>query len=69
MAIPKTEPLHPIQVEIYKKMTAEEKVAIMEQLFRDAFELKRGYIQIQHPDWSAEEVHRATARAMMLAGE
>ena len=69
MELPYTEPLHPVQIEIYKKMSPSKKLEIMEQLWRDAWALKWGYFSQLHPEWDEHQLQKACARAMMLAGD
>ena len=42
-----------------RRMTASEKVAVMESLRRQAWALKAADIRAAHPDWTAEQVEAA----------
>lgn len=42
-----------------RRMTASEKVAVMESLRRQAWALKAAGIRAAHPDWTAERVEAA----------
>lgn len=45
-----------IQSEIIRKMTPAQKFAIAGELYKTAWEIKRAALQLQHPDWSEEQV-------------
>jgi hypothetical protein len=42
-----------------RQMTASEKIAVMESLWRQAWALKVAGVRAQHPDWSPERVETA----------
>jgi hypothetical protein len=42
-----------------RQMTASEKIAVMESLWRQAWALKVSGVRAQHPDWSPELVETA----------
>lgn len=42
-----------------REMTATEKVAVMDSLWRQAWELKAAGLRGQHPDWTPEQVEAA----------
>jgi len=44
-----------------RQMTATEKVAVMDSLWRQAWSQKAAGVRAHHPDWSAEQVE-ATVR-------
>jgi len=46
-----------------RQMTASEKLAVMESLWRQAWALKVAGVRAQHPDWSPEQVE-TTVRAI-----
>jgi len=48
-----------------REMSAEQKLAVSDALWRDARALRRASIAKQHPDWSAAEVDQATREAMI----
>ena len=48
--------LHPVQVEIFKKMTAEDKLVTSMRLYHSAWELKTAVLRQQHPDWDESQV-------------
>jgi hypothetical protein len=52
----------PEQFEAYRRMTAERRLAIAEQLYWTARELKAAGVRAHHPDWSEEAVSREVTR-------
>jgi hypothetical protein len=59
--------MHPIQVEIYKKMSPEEKLRIADRLYWTAYELKMSGLKKDHPDWSDEKLRRKVREAFLYA--
>lgn len=52
-----------------RAMTAEEKLAVAELLWREAWAFKEASIARRHPDWTAEQVRAATRRAFADLGD
>jgi hypothetical protein len=59
--------MHPIQKEIYRKMTPEQKLKVGLALYHSAFALKKAAIEKQHPDWDEKQVLRAVKKAFLHA--
>lgn len=59
--------LHPVQVEIYGKMTAQQKLEIANNLYWTARSLKAMAIKKDHPDWTVEEVERKVREIFLYA--
>jgi hypothetical protein len=59
--------MHPIQKEIYRKMTPEQKLKVGLALYHSAFTLKRAAIEKQHPDWEEKQVLQAVKKAFLYA--
>lgn len=45
-----------LEVQRLRDMTADQKVAIMDSLWRQAWALKAAGLRARHPDWSPEQV-------------
>ena len=45
-----------IQIEIYKKMSSEDKWRRMQELWKTAWQVKQAGIKMLHPDWTQEQV-------------
>ena len=48
--------MHPVQKQIYRSMTAEQKLQAALRLYRSARQLKTAAIRLEHPDWNEKEV-------------
>ena len=51
-----------------RRMTAAEKVAVSEALWRQAWSLRRASIAAEHKDWTAKQLDHATRDAMTNGG-
>lgn len=47
-----------------RSMTAAEKLAVAEAMWREAWALKEASLRAQHPEWTAAQLHAATREAM-----
>jgi len=45
-----------VQIEIFRKMTAEQKLKLSMRLYWSARRLKAAWLRRQHPDWTEEQV-------------
>ena len=59
--------MHPVQREIFRKMSPEEKLRISWQLYWDARKLKAAWLKKIHPDWSEEQVAEEVRRIFLYA--
>lgn len=59
--------MHPVQREIFRKMTPTEKLNAAARLRASAWDLKAAYLKSRHPDWSDEEIHEAVKKNFMYA--
>lgn len=57
----------PEQFEAYRRMTPERRLALAEQLYWTARELKAAWLRSLHPDWSEEHVAREVTRIFLHA--
>ncbi len=57
-----------LRVQIYRRMTPEQRMLIAAQMFEDGVEIVRGSILDRHPDWSPEEVEREVRRRVLPRG-
>jgi len=57
----------PEQVEIYRRMTPEQRLALAERLYWSARELKAAGLRAQHPHWSEGQVLREVTRIFLHA--
>jgi len=52
----------PEQIESFRRMTPERRLALAEQLYWSAREMKAAWLRAQHADWSEERVSREVTR-------
>ena len=59
--------MHPKQVEIFRRMTAAQKLGLAARFHRDARSLKAAGLRMLHPDWTDERVDKAVREAFLYA--
>jgi hypothetical protein len=59
--------MHPLQKEIYRKMTPEQKLRVSLGLYHSAYAFKKAAIQKQHPDWEEKKILQTVKRAFLNA--
>lgn len=52
----------PKQIEIYRNMTPEQRLAVAERLYWSAREWKASGVRMQHPEWSDKQVSEEVTR-------
>jgi hypothetical protein len=57
----------PEQIEAFRRMPPERRLALAEQLYWSARELKAAWLRAQHPEWSEAEVAREVTRIFLHA--
>ena len=57
----------PEQIELLRKMTGQQRLALAETLFWEVRELKAAGVRHQHPDWSVEQVTAEVNRIFLNA--
>jgi len=61
------EPLHPAQVDAYRRMTPQQKLDQSLAMYWMARKLKADYLRRQHPDWTTEAVEARVREIFLLA--
>ena len=61
------EPLHPIQAQRLRAMSAAEKWEVAKGLLRTARQTRCAGLALQHPDWSADRLAEELARELARA--
>ncbi len=59
--------MHPVQRDIYRRMTPAEKWRRLVELDQTARAIKRAGVRMLHPDWTDEEVEREVVRLFLHA--
>lgn len=62
------EPLHPIQIEGFKRMTPREKLQMVVSLYATGLRLRVAGLRMKHPDWPIERLEFEARRALLYAG-
>jgi hypothetical protein len=57
------------QVEIFRRMTPEQKLRAAERLYWSARELKAAWYRAEHPEWTEEQVKKAVRDAFLFHHE
>jgi hypothetical protein len=61
------EPLHPLQIEGFRKMTAAQKFRQLEEMYQWGVGVKKSQLAKEFPSWSEETLEREARRAYMYA--
>ena len=62
------EPIHPIQVEGFKRMRPAEKLRMVAELYETGIRLRVAGLRLAHPDWSGERLEFEARRSLLYAG-
>lgn len=62
------EPIHPVQLEAFKRMTPAEKIQRVAELYESGIRLRMEGLRMQHPDWSEEHLSFEARRSLRHAG-
>jgi hypothetical protein len=62
------EPLHPVQVEGWRRMTPEQKLRMVCELYETGIQLRAAGLRTQHPDWPQERLEFEARRSLLYAG-
>lgn len=62
------EPIHPLQLEGFRRMTPAEKLRLVAQLYDAGIRLRIAGLRAVHPDWTDERLEREARRALLYAG-
>ena len=59
---PVVEMMEPVMVDILRRKTTQERLAIASGMWESARAIIGGAVRQEHPDWSEEQVHQEIAR-------
>jgi hypothetical protein len=62
------EPIHPLQIEGFKRMTPAEKLQMVADLYHAGIRLRMEGLRLAHPDWTDERLEREARRSLLYAG-
>ena len=61
------ESLHPAQIEAYRRMTPEQKIAQFQALYWQARALKAAWLRERHPEWTEAAIQARVREIFLLA--
>ena len=62
------EPLHPVQIEGFKRMTPAQKLQMVADLYEAGIQLRVAGLRAAHPDWPSERLEFEARRSLLHAG-
>jgi hypothetical protein len=62
------EPIHPVQIEGFRRMTPAEKLKMVADMYETGIQLRVAGLRLAHPDWSDERLEREARRSLLYAG-
>ncbi|HEY3077146.1 MAG TPA: hypothetical protein VGJ74_18405 [Burkholderiales bacterium] len=62
------EPIHPVQLEAFRRMTPEQKLQRVAELYEAGVQLKAAGLRLAHPDWPQERLEFEARRSLLYAG-
>jgi hypothetical protein len=63
-----SEAIHPVQLEGFRRMTPEQKLRAVCELYQAGIELRMAGLRMQHPQWPEERLEREARRSLLYAG-
>jgi hypothetical protein len=62
------EPIHPVQLEGFRRMTPAQKIQMVAELYAAGIQLRMAGMRMTHPDWPVERLEFEARRSLMYAG-
>ena len=62
------EPLHPVQIEGFKRMSPAQKLQMVADLYETGIQLRVAGLRSAHPDWPRERLEFEARRSLLLSG-
>lgn len=62
------EPIHPVQIEGFKRMTPAQKLQMVADLYEAGIRLRVAGLRLAHPDWTEERLDYEARRSLLYAG-
>jgi hypothetical protein len=63
-----SDPIHPVQLEAFRRMTPAQKLRMVADLYDTGIRLRMAGLRMTHPDWPAERLEREARRSLLYAG-
>lgn len=62
------EPIHPVQLEGFRRMTPAQKIQMVADLYAAGIQLRMAGLRMTHPDWPVQRLEFEARRSLMYAG-
>jgi hypothetical protein len=62
------DPLHPVQIEGFRRMTPAQKLRMVCDLYETGIQLRVAGLRMTHPDWPREKLEFEARRSLLYAG-
>jgi hypothetical protein len=62
------EPVHPLQIEGFRRMTPAQKLSMTAALYEAGIQLRVAGLRMAHPDWPVERLEHEARRSLLHAG-
>ena len=62
------EPMHPLQIEGFRRMTPAQKLRMVAELYAAGIELRVASLRMSHPDWTEQRLRYEARRSLLHAG-
>lgn len=62
------EPIHPVQIEGFRRMTPAQKLQMVADLYHAGIRLKVAGLRATHPNWTDEQLEQEARRSLLHAG-
>ena len=62
------EPVHPLQIEGFRRMTPAQKLSMTAALYEAGIQLRVAGLRMAHPDWTVERLEHEARRSLLHAG-
>ena len=62
------EPIHPVQLEGFKRMTPAQKLQMVADLYHAGIQLRVAGLRLAHPEWDAGRLELEARRSLLHAG-
>lgn len=63
-----SDPIHPVQLEAFKRMTPAQKLRMVADLYETGIRLRMAGLRMTHPEWPDERLEREARRSLLYAG-
>lgn len=63
-----SDPIHPVQIEAFKRMTPAQKLQMAAALYEAGIRLRMEGLRMQHPEWTQAQLSFEARRSLRHAG-